>query len=253
MIFDVVNGEDFDVNLRLNKDAFLKLSNFQTENRVLEDFIFPLSIDQNDVENFISKKEEQKKKLGWSYTIKKGETLWEISKKFKIPLKDLLAINSFSENSIIKAGDKIVIPGVKPQGVIVTEKPKELVGKFVSALKEVGNIVIPVSGFNWGHNHGDNGTDIAAQCGQEVYAANSGIVIESRDGWNGGYGNYIIIKHSNGIYSLYGHLSLRLVQIGEKVNKGELIGYVGNTGYTLGPTGCHLHFEIRGGANPLLR
>jgi murein DD-endopeptidase MepM/ murein hydrolase activator NlpD len=86
-----------------------------------------------------------------------------------------------------------------------------------------------------------------------VYAANSGTVVESSDGWNGGYGNYIIIKHSNGSYSLYGHLSLRLVSIGDTVDKGELIGYVGNTGYTVGPTGCHLHFEIRGASNPLLK
>jgi murein DD-endopeptidase MepM/ murein hydrolase activator NlpD len=39
----------------------------------------------------------------------------------------------------------------------------------------------------------------------------------------------------------------------DEVEKGELIGYVGNTGYTLGPTGCHLHFEVRGGQNPLLK
>jgi murein DD-endopeptidase MepM/ murein hydrolase activator NlpD len=46
---------------------------------------------------------------------------------------------------------------------------------------------------------------------------------------------------------------LRLVEVGNEVEKGELIGYVGNTGYTLGPTGCHLHFEVRGGQNPLLK
>lgn len=252
-----VYAETFDVGQKLVKDSFLTPINLQTEveDRILSDFIFPLSFDQKDLIKIVDQnnKEEQKKQSGWSYVVKKGETLWQISKKFKVSLNELLEINNLSEKSIIKAGDKIIIPGVKPQTIFALERPKNLAGKFVSALKEVSNIVIPVSGFNWGQKHGENATDIAADCGQEVYAANSGIVVESSDGWNGGYGNYIIIKHNNAIYSLYGHLSLRLVQVGEKVRKGELIGYVGNTGYTIGQTGCHLHFEIRGGENPLLK
>jgi murein DD-endopeptidase MepM/ murein hydrolase activator NlpD len=215
------------------------------------DFLFPLSFDQETLKKMIDEK-EKKKIAGWKYEIKKGETLWDISKKFKVPLKDLLYYNDLSENSIIKAGDKIVIPGVKPQAIIAGPV-KQFAGKFVSALKEIGNFIIPASGFNWGKKHSFNGSDISAPCSSEVYAANSGVVVESSDGWNNGYGNYIIIRHQNGSYTLYGHLSLRLVEIGDEVAKGQLIGYVGNTGHTIGQTGCHLHFEVRGAPNPLLR
>lgn len=219
------------------------------------DFIFPLSLDKDSLRQEIVNKEvakEKVKKKSWQYVVKKGESLWQISKKFKVPLNDLLSYNDLNQNSIVKPGDKIMIPGIKPQAIVAVQI-KEYAGKFVSALNEVGGIVVPTSGFNWGQKHSVNGTDIAAPCGSEVYAANSGVVVESNDGWNTGYGNYIIIKHQNGSYSLYGHLSLRLVETGYQVDKGELIGYVGNTGYTVGSTGCHLHFEIRGASNPLLK
>jgi len=219
------------------------------------DFIFPLSLDKDSLKQIIAEKEtekEKKKNSGWQYVVKKGESLWQISKKFNVPLKDLLYYNDLTENSVIKAGDKLVIPGVKPQATVAVQV-KKYAGKFVSALSEIAGFAVPASGFNWGQKHGVNGTDISAPCGSEVYAANSGVVVESSDGWNSGYGNFIIIRHQNGSYSLYGHLSLRLVEIGDEVEKGELIGYVGNTGYTIGPTGCHLHFEIRGTSNPLLK
>jgi len=219
--------------------------------KMTSDFLFPLKLDDESLKKIVEEKEKSKGS-GWQYIVKKGETLWQISKKFNVPLSDLLYYNGLSENSTIKTGDKIVIPGVKPQAIIVGPVQK-FAGKFVSALKEVSGFIIPTSGFNWGKKHGLNGTDIAAPCGSEVYASQSGVVVESSDGWNGGYGNYIIIRHQNGSYSLYGHLSLRIVEIGDEVEKGELIGYVGNTGYTLGATGCHLHFEVRGGQNPLLK
>jgi murein DD-endopeptidase MepM/ murein hydrolase activator NlpD len=227
---------------------------FQEKQRIdnlYSDFVFPLSLDQDSLKQMMTEK-ENKKNSGWHYVVKKGESLWQISKKFQVPLSDLLYYNDLTENSVIKAGDKLVIPGVKPQATVALQV-KKYAGKFVSALSEIAGFVIPTSGFNWGQKHSINGTDISTPCGSEVYSANSGVVVESSDGWNSGYGNYIIIKHQNGIYSLYGHLSLRLVEIGDEVEKGELIGYVGNTGYTIGPTGCHLHFEIRGASNPLLK
>jgi murein DD-endopeptidase MepM/ murein hydrolase activator NlpD len=257
--FSLADNLDFS-NVDLS-DNFLTVKEKASSTNLPEDFIFPLSLDiaafkevSADKNEKLDKNEKKKNVNSWQYVVKKGESLWQISKKFKISLNELLTANDLNDKSIVKAGDKIVIPGVKPQANIgVQNLAKEYAGKFVSALKEVSGIVIPTTGFNWGVKHNGNGTDIAAPCSSEVYAANSGTVVESSDGWNSGYGNYIIIKHSNGSYSLYGHLSLRLVSIGDIVDKGELIGYVGNTGYTVGPTGCHLHFEIRGASNPLLK
>lgn len=227
-----------------------------------DNFIFPLGIETEEERIENQKIDDKPKKIvnkqsGWHYIVKKKDTLWSISKKFKVPLKNILAFNGLTEKSVIKEGDKILIPGAKPQAMIgiIQEGKKIFKGKFISANTDLGSgdFSVPVSGFNWGIGHSQNGSDIAASCGEPVYASKGGEVIESLDGWNSGYGNYILIDHGGGVYSLYGHLSLRVVNVGDTVNKGELIGYVGNTGHTIGSTGCHLHFEIRGRNNPLLR
>lgn len=88
-------------------------------------------------------------------------------------------------------------------------------------------------------NHG--GLDIAASYGQPIYAAHSGYVVDSCDGWNGGWGNYIQIDHGDGVQTLYAHQSERVVEAGEYVEAGQVIGYVGSTGMSTGP---HLHFEV---------
>lgn len=105
-------------------------------------------------------------------------------------------------------------------------------------------------GFGWrvspteGASSYHQGTDIGASCGAPMFAASSGTVEYA--GWNGGYGNFILIDHGNGIESAYGHIvgGGTLVQSGEQVIVGEQIASVGTTGTS---TGCHLHFEIRVG------
>ncbi|MDD2181068.1 MAG: M23 family metallopeptidase [Bacilli bacterium] len=82
--------------------------------------------------------------------------------------------------------------------------------------------------------------DIAIGYGADIYATNNGVV--SYIGYEaGGYGNYIIINHNNGYYSLYAHLSRSLVSVGQIVPSGHLIAYMGSTGASTGP---HLHFEL---------
>ncbi len=88
-------------------------------------------------------------------------------------------------------------------------------------------------------NHG--GTDVGASYGSAIYAADSGKVVASSDGWNGGYGNYVMIDHGNGMQTLYAHMSSRAVSVGQTVSAGQTIGYVGSTGRSTGP---HLHFEM---------
>lgn len=105
-------------------------------------------------------------------------------------------------------------------------------------------------GFGWrispteGASSYHQGTDIGAPCGDPIFAASSGTVEYA--GWNGGYGNFILIDHGNGIESAYGHIinGGTLVSSGEEVIVGEQIASVGTTGTS---TGCHLHFEIRRG------
>jgi murein DD-endopeptidase MepM/ murein hydrolase activator NlpD len=84
------------------------------------------------------------------------------------------------------------------------------------------------------------GIDIGAANRSKILAAGSGTVILAS--WYGAYGNAVIVDHGNGISTLYGHMSSINTQVGNPVVAGQVIGYVGSTGWSTGP---HLHFEIR--------
>ena len=93
--------------------------------------------------------------------------------------------------------------------------------------------------------HGHDGVDFAASIGTPVMAALSGEVVgvANTDSYPGCYsfGKWIMVKHNNGLSTLYAHLSVQSVQVGDTVQTGQIIGYSGNTGYTTGP---HLHFGV---------
>lgn len=97
---------------------------------------------------------------------------------------------------------------------------------------------------NYGSKY-HNGVDIGAPVGTKVLAASDGTVINVGDQDKfcprGAYGKFIVVKHTNGLATLYGHLSRTIVSIGQKVAEGELIGFVGRTGWATGP---HLHFTV---------
>lgn len=102
------------------------------------------------------------------------------------------------------------------------------------------------SGYGWridpvyGVKRFHSGMDFSAPTGTEVYATGKGKV-EKVEYSSSGYGNMIVINHGFGYKTLYAHLSGFKVKKGEKVNRGQLIGYVGNTGKSVGP---HLHYEV---------
>ncbi|MCH5325120.1 MAG: peptidoglycan DD-metalloendopeptidase family protein [Eubacterium sp.] len=97
---------------------------------------------------------------------------------------------------------------------------------------------------DWGRWH--NGTDIAGGgiYGANIYATKGGTVIVANAsyGYNGGYGMYVVVDHGGGYTSLYAHMSGVAVYEGQEVSQGDVLGYVGDTGWASGP---HLHFEIR--------
>ena len=105
-----------------------------------------------------------------------------------------------------------------------------------------GNRSNPIGGGTGFHS----GLDIAASSGTPIRACRSGTVVIA--GWQGGYGNAVVIDHGGGMATLYGHQSQIAVSVGEKVLAGEVIGYVGSTGNSTGP---HLHFEVRISGNPV--
>lgn len=106
-----------------------------------------------------------------------------------------------------------------------------------------GNTAFAQSGAYNGSGH--NGIDLGAPIGTPITSAGVGIVQGTGDTDqacpNASFGKWILIKHNNGLSTLYGHLSVIKVSAGEQVQTGSVIGYSGNTGYSTGP---HLHFTV---------
>jgi murein DD-endopeptidase MepM/ murein hydrolase activator NlpD len=96
------------------------------------------------------------------------------------------------------------------------------------------------SGFKWRWGRQHKGIDIAAPIGTPIYAATDGVVVTA--GWNGGYGKFVLIQHSGGVATAYGHNTALLVRPGQRVTAGQQITRMGSTGHS---TGSHLHFEVR--------
>lgn len=106
---------------------------------------------------------------------------------------------------------------------------------------EFGYRIHPISGASRLHA----GMDIAAAGGTPIGAAGAGTVLSV--GWQGGYGNTVIVDHGGGIATLYAHQSRTAASVGQSVSQGQVIGYVGTTGYS---TGNHLHWEVRVNGSP---
>lgn len=116
-------------------------------------------------------------------------------------------------------------------------------------------------GWNWGKLHLRNAVDIAAPCGTPIRAFAEGIVVAEGGpkSWNEGYGGFIEIEHKDAqgkLYSTrYAHTQENIVGVSVKnyVLAGQVIALLGRTGNVHGPTGCHVHFEVRGAKNPFAR
>lgn len=94
-----------------------------------------------------------------------------------------------------------------------------------------------------GYKAGHYALDIAKRSKPPIWAAKDGVIETAKYGWNGGYGNYIIINHGDGYKTLYAHNEVLYVEEGAKVVKGQQIAKMGNTGRVYGATGIHLHYE----------
>ena len=185
---------------------------------------------------------------GVKHTVAKGDTLDSVAKKYKGDMNEIIAYNNLQEGQTLAIGSIIIIPD--GEVAAIQSSSGGVLRSGSSSLKEYsGYYMKPIVGGRKTQGiHGYNAVDIAAPVGTEILAAADGEVIISRSGgWNGGYGNYIVIRHSNGTQTLYSHNSRNAVSTGDIVKQGQVIGYVGKSGKV---TGAHLHFEIRGAKNP---
>jgi murein DD-endopeptidase MepM/ murein hydrolase activator NlpD len=189
---------------------------------------------------------------GIRHTVKSGDTLSTLAKKYGADQDDIASFNGIASATGLSIGDEVIIPGGEiavPAKAKVLPKSTATARGTAGAAQPSGFFDHPVPGATLSQGvHGWNGVDLAAPNGTPIYASAGGTVIVSKvGGYNGGYGNYIVVDHGGGIQTLYSHLSTDLVTVGQEVAQGERIGTVGITGAA---TGYHLHFEVRGAKNP---
>lgn len=182
------------------------------------------------------------------------------------------------DDTVIQAGENGLERVTQKQKTIngvlnyVDPKGKEVLKPTINRIVEVGSKIIPSVGttapgtWAWPTNSGytissdfqyrinpvtggrelHTGIDISGTgYGSPIYAANNGVVYTASYRTENGY--YVTINHNNGYYTLYAHMSRYIVREGQVVSKGQIIGYVGQSGYATGP---HLHFELWVGGSP---
>jgi murein DD-endopeptidase MepM/ murein hydrolase activator NlpD len=195
---------------------------------------------------------------GVRHEVEEGDTLEEIVEHYGGDLEDVRDYNQLNGVDDLAVGAIIDIPGgvmpAAPRASQPASSPRPVVSRGAvttrsSAPVSGGFLIHPVPGSVVTQGlHGYNAVDLAASRGSSVISAASGRVTKSvGGGWNGGYGQFIVVAHDNGTKALYSHLSGVIVSRGQRVVQGQVIGYVGSTGRS---SGNHLHFEVRGAANP---
>ncbi|HCC37575.1 MAG TPA: M23 family peptidase [Treponema sp.] len=174
---------------------------------------------------------------GIPYTVKKGDNLSKISVSMKVPFEVILDANDMS-NDVIDVGQTLFIPGAR----MAPEALKLSLGEaFLSPVRK-----IITSNYGWradpftGQQRFHSALDFRGSIGTPIKASMGGTVSLVANSPRG-LGNYIIINHANGYRTVYAHLSAFSVKQGDRVNQGDKIGEVGNTGLSTGP---HLHFQI---------
>jgi len=193
------------------------------------------------------------------YKVKKGNTLFDIAQCYNVSVSDIMKINQLKSNDKIYEGDKIFIPFSENNINNSCKKPNKIIAKKSSKKNNtvVGNksstYVWPVKGeiiSNFGllaKGLRNDGINISASIGEPVFAIESGKIVYAGNEIQA-FGNLILVKHYNNKTSAYAHLDKINVVKGEKVNKGQVIALVGNSGKVSTP---QLHFEIRDKNGPL--
>lgn len=189
---------------------------------------------------------------GISHVVKKGDTVSSIAKKYEVEAGDIIRQNQLEEDEILLADSALIIPGGKkavaaPVIKYGTSAPTNPTAYSYSGGGS-GRLIWPTLGsakLTQGFHGGHYAIDIGNRSKGPIFAAAAGRVVKASYGWNGGYGNVVIIDHGNGMQTLYAHSEKLYVTEGQYVDQGQTVSWMGSSGRVYGPTGIHLHFEVR--------
>jgi LysM repeat protein len=185
---------------------------------------------------------------GVYHVVERHQTLYRICKTYEVDLKEVSSFNGISDPSKIQTGQRLFIPGAKKVlkvEIYIEDVIAESGEKTKTVYKKL-DFILPVEGkisdvFQEAEDRRHQGIDFSSPLGTPIKASHAGMVIYSNNTIKG-YGNLIILRHSEEYVTVYAHNQMNLVEEGTWVEKGQMIGRVGQTGKASGP---HLHFEIR--------
>jgi len=191
---------------------------------------------------------------GVFHRVEQGQTLWRIARAYGVDLQELAEVNGVKDPRDLEAGRMLYVPGAQAAlEVAPYPAPPPTAGNPTGTRGESPRSV--ESGFVWPvtgggilstfgvprRTHRHAGIDISGTAGQDVLAAAAGDVVFSGSS-PGGYGRLVILDHGGGIETLYAHNSKLLVNVGDAVERGQVLAHVGRTGNA---TTEHCHFEVR--------
>jgi len=180
------------------------------------------------------------------HVVRPGETVYHIAHAYGVSVQRLLEANHLSDSHDLRVGQSLLIPGSYTYASLGGGEGSAPGSTMWDVPRAPRQFAWPVwsgtvtSGFGVRHGTMHDGVDIAAPVGTAVRAADSGTVVFA--GKLNGYGNTVIIRHSDNYVTVYGHNSRMLVSEGSAVARGQTIAEVGTSGRTTGP---NLHFEVR--------
>ncbi len=176
------------------------------------------------------------------HTVLAGETVWAIGRAYGVSANTIIDANNLDDVTAIPVGQKLLIPGAVE---LRSVPPTDLYGKYrpgpVLAWPVAGREILSYFG-EQRRTHRHTGLDIRGNHGDPVTAAADGIVTWSSS--MRGYGKTVIIDHGDGLKTLYAHNTALLVNVGNRVTRGQPIAKVGRTGNA---STNHVHFEVHRG------
>jgi len=219
------------------------------------------------------------------HTVGPGETLMGLSRKYHKPLSEIARANNIEPHTLVKVGDRIVIPGIGPQAAapkpaVLADNPKSAPAQKIATApaatpsaaavtpaahepeppKTKTDVTAAMPTFRWPVNgrvitafgpkpsgQQNDGINVSVPEGTPIKAAEDGVVAYAGNELKT-YGNLVLVRHSNGYVTAYAHASEIMVKRDDPVKRGQIIAKAGQTGNVAAP---QLHFEIRKGSTPV--